>query len=144
MRLTKTSRYGFEGQIVTQDYEKLKEWALSEPVPQQRALDIFIKYLSKKMKRVRINEYCSSYTLKHRVEELSKEIQKYDPEYQYEYIGNEDFIIAMLQNGFDIRSAGGLSPNYYFNIKTIDSQKMWKELMVKDYLDEKRRTAIIN
>ena len=139
MRLTeKQKMWGFPGQIVTNDYVKLKEWAQTEPVPTQIALKIFIKFLRTNMVTKNVNEYCTSYTLKHRVEELSKEIQKYDPNYHYEYIGNEDFIIAMLQNGFDIKNAGGgSSPNYYFNIKKIDSIKMWKELMVKDYLDEK-------
>lgn len=145
MRLTKDDKgWGFPGQIVTHDYDKLKVWAQTEPVPEQVALDIFVKYLAKNLKRNTINQSHSSYGLKHKVEELSKEIQKHDPDYQYEYIGNEDFIIAMLQHGFDIRSTGGLSPNYYFNIKTIDSHKMWKELMVKEYLDERQRTRTTN
>ena len=142
MRLKEDStRFGFAGQIVTTDYEKLKAWAKQEPKPDQKALSAFIKYAVANLQRSTINTYISSYGLKHRVEEVSKRIKQIDPSYQYEYIGNEDFIIAMLQNGFDVKNATmRMGPNYYFNLKKFDNDDMWVEKVVKEYLNERQES----
>jgi hypothetical protein len=116
------SGQGFRGQIITDQYDQLKEYALTqEPeAAQQRALRIFVNYL-KFYKSKNISRYTGSYGLKHRVEELSKKLTKVIPGYQSEYIGNEDFIFAMLRNDFDCKNcdAERLGPNYFFNIKKM-------------------------
>ena len=123
---TENSRQGFKGQIVTDQYDQLKEYCVTqEPnTAQQRALRIFVNYL-KFYKAKNISRYTGSYGLKHRVEELSEKIIKIIPGYKYEYIGNEDFIFAMLRNDFNCKNCdvGRLGPNYFFNIKKL--KKDW-------------------
>lgn len=131
MRIEKeNSRLGFKGQIVTNQYDRLKEYCNTQElnVAQQTALKIFVKYLTY-YKSKNISSYTSSYGLKHRVEELSERLVETVPGYKYEYIGNEDFIFAMLRNGFNCKNCGHgwdadrLGPNYFFNIKKL--KKDW-------------------
>lgn len=135
MRLTEKSKFGFEGQVRTTDYNKLKEWAFVENKPTQKALQLFVKYATNNLKRQSINTSIGSYGLKHRVEELSRALQKIDTSYSYEYIGNEDFIIAMVQAGFDLKNTEPSSyrpgPNYYFNLKVLNGD--WVNDMVNYY-----------
>ena len=51
MRLTEKSKFGFEGQVRTTDYNKLKEWAFVENKPTQKALQLFVKYAINNLKR---------------------------------------------------------------------------------------------
>lgn len=137
MRLKETkSGLGFAGQIITMDFKALQQWAQKEPSPKQKALEIFVKYASNNMVTTRISNTLSSYSLKHRVEELSRELQKIDPNYSYEYIGNEDFIIAMLQAGFNCKKNNRTSPNYYFNLGKLDHKNKWLTEMVNEYKKE--------
>ena len=113
-------------QIRTKDYELLRIYCKTqEPnAGKQLALKIFINYL-KKNTTIRINRKAgTSYGLKHKVEALSRKIQRMYPNYQYEYISNEDFIISMLQNDFDCKNEDYdkvyyQGPNYNFNIKKL-------------------------
>ena len=123
---TENSRLGFKNQIVTNQYDQLKEYCITqEPnTAQQQALRIFVNYL-KFYKAKNISRYTGSYGLKHRVEDLSQKMTKIIPGYKYEYIGNEDFIFAMLRNNFNCKNcdADRLGPNYFFNIKKL--KKDW-------------------
>jgi hypothetical protein len=137
MRNKTDTRYrGFAGQIVTTEYDKLKEWANTENKPQQYALAKFLEIAKRDYKIKTINKSRSSYTLKHVVERVSDALVQLVDGYQYEYIGNEDFIIAALQHGFDVKNcrhgATTLSPNYYFNL----SEEMFKEHNLRQIVNE--------
>ena len=124
---TDTHGSGFAGQIVTNQYDKLKRWAITEPKPEQNVLEGFLRIAARDYKIKTLNTNHSSYGLKHCVERVSNALVEAVHGYQYEYIGNEDFIIAALQHGFDVKNCsegrGRLGPNYYFNL----SEKMFTE-----------------
>jgi len=153
MRITtKNSGLGFQGQIVTKKYDDLTQYALTCELDKahQLALQIFVEFLKYK-KTKRIIRYHSSYGLKHLAEQISRKLVKDYPGYQYEYIGNEDMIFAMLRAGFICRNCGdyegnkNLSPNYYFNvgrlkmsnwIKSPILDKIIKDTMTSDLLKQ--------
>lgn len=132
-------------QIITTDYEALRAWCRSQPQPQQQAFKAFISYLTqkhlvRKLKSKKTN-FCyqhTSYGLKHVVERLSDVLGK------HEYVSNEDFIIAMVQAGFDVKNAcekrqGNfrylVSPNYYFNLPKFRETLSWQSELLTGVQD---------
>lgn len=136
MRNQTATLHGFMGQIITADYTKLKQWAFNEPMPNQIVLSSFFSILECDYKIKTLNTKHTSYGYKHYVERISNRLVELVPHYQYEYIGNEDFIIGALKFGFDIKNSGEhrvyLSPNYYFNI----SEKIHYETTFNDILNK--------
>lgn len=111
----------FNGQIITHDMDALKAYCLSQPFPKQKILKAWIKFVSESLKSKNITKTAgSSYSLKHQVENFSKYMQK-EHGWDYEYIGNEDLIIAMIHAGFNCKNANieQAGPNYYFNLKAM-------------------------
>jgi Ca2+-binding EF-hand superfamily protein len=104
--------------------------------PIQKALSVFVNYSSNHLLRKTINSSISSYGLKHRVEELSRALEKIDPSYSYEYIGNKDFINAMIDAGFIARQASNNRLNYYFNLGKLDHKGKWLKDMVQEYKND--------
>ena len=119
----------FPGQIIVKTHQELVDKVYQEPEPQKLALDLFVKW-AQQNKTQRINRSEFSYSLKHRVEDLSKALEKVIPNYQSEYIANTELICAMVRAGFTSKNQGGyqpakLGPNYYFNIKTLPRNEVW-------------------
>lgn len=128
-------------QLITTDIEALKEYAMAQPKSKGRALNLFVDWQSKmatinalQNKSRKIYKDYHSYGLKHQIERLSKYLTRWDqwehndnpicPWHYGEYCGNEEFIVAMLQAGFDCRNSANLNirppgPNYYFNIEPL-------------------------
>lgn len=102
----------------------------------QIALEVFVKYADKHLTRKTINSNISSYGLKHRVEELSQALTQIDPNYSYEYIGNQDFINCMVSYGFKARMSSNNRLNYYFNLGKLDSKGKWLKEMVAEYKND--------
>jgi hypothetical protein len=122
----------FDGQIVTHDMAALKAYCLIQPFPKQRILDVWIEFMaSYKMTKNVVKTAGTSYSLKHQVEELSKFMQK-EHGWDYEYIGNEDLIIAMIHAGFNCKNANTdqAGPNYYFNLAPLTESDIFKLKML--------------
>lgn len=126
------------GQLVTNDIDALRTYAQSQPVSSGRALNLFVQWQSRQImmaklkgKNVRLYRASTSYGLKHCVENLSRALYRRGFLDSKEYCSNEEFIIAMLQNGFDCVNADTWQrkgqrypgPNYYFNILPLPIRK---------------------
>lgn len=132
-------------QLITTDYVALKQWCMEQPAPTQRALKVFIRHLGQEQMvrnlKGRKATFCyarTSYGLKHVVERLSDALG------EHEYVSNEQFIIAMVQAGFDLknaceeyssRDAYQVSPNYYFKLPKFKETNEWKSAIVKGVVD---------
>jgi hypothetical protein len=133
----------FDGQIVTFDMDALKSYCLSQPFPKQRILDVWVKFMaSNKMSKNIVKSAGSSYGLKHQVEHMSRFMQK-EHGWDYEYIGNEDLIIAMIHAGFKCKNAntGMPGPNYFFNLAPLTAAdvsdlKMFAKLTHRNETEE--------
>ena len=125
----------FPGQIIASTQKELEEKVYAKPEPNKFALEVFIKW-AKQNKRQTVNRSEFSYGLKHRVEDLSRALEKVIPDYQSEYIANEELICAMVRAGFIAKNqyrpgSNKLGPNYYFNIKALPTNEVW----IKQALD---------
>lgn len=131
-------------QICTFDEAELKYFCSSYKPPQQKSLALFVEWQKniliekqkkaladsiksgKKVRTISINSSRGSYGLKHCVERLSRLLEIIDPNtYQYEYVSNEDLIVALVQSGFRAKNTYKWysdyrrqqpGPNYFFNI----------------------------
>lgn len=122
------------GQLKTININALKNYCLEQPKSEGLALKYFIEWQSKKVmlaklqnKSIDLYKGHHSYGLKHCVEQLSRELSKRNIIPTSEYCGNEEFIIAMLQAGFDCENVKENrlkpGPNYEFYIFPLSIRK---------------------
>lgn len=122
------------GQIKTRNINALREYAETQPRSSGIALNLFIDWQTRLVstkvlsgKKVKLYHDYHSYGLKHCVERLSEYLKRHNLMERTEYCGNEEFIIAMMQAGFDCDNSAPLSerlgPNYVFNIVPLKTKR---------------------
>lgn len=118
--LQENCKYGAQGQLLTFDHEELRDYCLKQPATRKRRLKAFVQALldiKQAHPRVTVNRERSSYNLKHLVERIG---YGRPMPCEYEYISNEELIVALVQAGFNsvncARRGCHPSPNYWFNI----------------------------
>lgn len=121
------------GQLKTSNIDVLKEYCKQQQKSEGIALNLFVEWQSKKVmianlsnKKIKLYTGHHSYGLKHCIEQLSCELVKQGIITSSEYCSNEEFIIAMLQAGFDcvnVNNKEKPSPNYEFYMYPLLAKK---------------------
>ena len=135
--------------IETFDYDLLRKFCATQPKSNGISLNLFIKWQSQKLmiksltkKRTNLCYEFGSYGLKHRIEDLSKWLQKNRPNIlnEYEYCSNGELIVAMVNAGFNVKNTNDFygkdyfdqtrydrrpQPNYYFNYSKLSKRNTW-------------------
>lgn len=103
-----------------------------------KTLDLFIEFLAQEKCAKRVLTDMHSYYLKHRVEDLSKYLQEHYG-WDYQYCGNEEFIKAAIESGFNAKRCtyDRNSPNFNFNIKSFTMDEVY------NWVDHKLHTATV-
>lgn len=115
---------GFQGQLITHDFDQLRRYCISQPARQQAGLAVLVRGLMHApMRHGSFSKIATSYGLKHVAEKISDEFTNLEgAKVSHEYVSNEDLIIAMVQAGFKARNVAPadcrLSNHYFFNVST--------------------------
>lgn len=97
-----------------------------------KVLDLYIRYLIEQKQSTRWLSDDSSYRLKHEVEQLSKYLSQKYPGWQPVYCGEDEFIQAMHDAGFQSRIING---RRYFRMKDVDLRAKlyaWVDKLIKN------------